>query len=123
FEAQLRIGGVETLMDLAQQVRELRAAVSRLSEILPDIEAQMAFPIGSYERFREIYDIPPPPRSSALHSSSILLLADRETLETIRAQILSVRLQTYERWALWVIGADPARRRVTEEAAAGDVRI
>ena len=73
---------------------EIRATLSRLIEALPDIQAQMAFPIGSYDRFREIYDVSSPLGARALHSFAVLLLADRETLETLRAQITSVRLQT-----------------------------
>jgi GT2 family glycosyltransferase len=123
FEAQLRLGGAEALMEVAHQVIELRSMLSRLVEVLPDIQAQMAFPIGSYDRFRDIYDVPPPPGIRVSRSFAILLLADREALGTIHAQITAVRLQTYEQWRLSVIGADPARRRVTEEAAAGDARI
>src|SRR5438874_7379157 len=52
FEVQLRHGGVEALMEVARQVVELRSTLSRMVEGLPDIEAQMAFPIGSYDRFR-----------------------------------------------------------------------
>jgi GT2 family glycosyltransferase/tetratricopeptide (TPR) repeat protein len=123
FEAQLRLGGAETLMEVAHQVTNLRAMLSRLVDVLPDIQAQMAFPIGSYDRFREIYDVPPPPRIRVPRSFAILLLADREALETLRAQITAVRLQTHEQWRLSVIGVDPARRRAVEHAAAGDARI
>jgi GT2 family glycosyltransferase/Tfp pilus assembly protein PilF len=123
FEAQLRLGGVEAMMEVARQVIELRSTLSRLVDMLPDIQAQMAFPFGSYDRFRDMYDIPPPPRIPIPHSFSILLLADRAALETLRAQIGAVRSQTYERWKLYVIGADPARRAVTEQAVAGDARI
>jgi len=123
FEAQLRLGGTEALMEVAHQVIELRSTLSRLVEVLPDIQAQMAFPIGSYDRFRDIYDVPPPPPIRVPRSFAILLLADREALDTIRAQITAVRLQTHEQWRLSVIGVDPARRRAVEQAAAGDARI
>jgi tetratricopeptide (TPR) repeat protein len=65
FEAQLRLGGVGALMEVAHQIIELRSTLSRLAEALPDIQAQMAFPIGSYDRFREIYDVPSPPRTAS----------------------------------------------------------
>jgi GT2 family glycosyltransferase/Tfp pilus assembly protein PilF len=123
FEAQLRLGGVEAMMEVAHQVLELRSAVNRLVEMLPDIQAQMAFPIGSYDRFRDIYDVPSPPRIRISRDFAVLLLADREALDTLRSQITIVRSQTYARWKLYVIGTDPARRRATEEAAAGDARI
>jgi GT2 family glycosyltransferase/tetratricopeptide (TPR) repeat protein len=123
FEAQLRLGGVEALMEVARQVTELHSTVSRVLEMLPDIKAQMAFPIGSYNRFRDIYDVPLPPQVRVPHSFAILLLADREALETLRIQITNVRSQTCGGWKLHVIGADPSRRRAAEEAAAGDARI
>ena len=123
FEAQLRQGGVEALMEVAHQVVELRSTLNRLVEALPDIQAQMAFPIGSYDRFRDIYEVPSPPRFGVRRSFAILLLADREALETLRAQIAAVRSQTYGRWQLYVVSADPARRRAAEEAAASDARI
>jgi GT2 family glycosyltransferase/Flp pilus assembly protein TadD len=123
FEGQLRLGGIEALMEVSRQVVELRSSVNRLVDMLPDIQAQMVFPIGSYDRFRDIYDVPLPPPIRVPRSFGILLLADREPLETLRSQITAVRLQTYERWTLHVIGQDPARRRVAEEAAASDARI
>jgi GT2 family glycosyltransferase/Tfp pilus assembly protein PilF len=123
FEAQLRLGGVEALMEVAHQVIELRSTLNRLVEVLPDIQAQMAFPIGCYDRFRDIYDVPSPPRVRFRRSFAILLLADREALDTLRAQIATVRSQTDGGWKLYIIGTDPSRRRATEEAAAGDARI
>src|SRR5205085_5676778 len=62
FEAQLRLGGVEALMEVARQVTELHSTLSRVLEMLPDIKAQMAFPIGCYNRFRDIYDVPLAPQ-------------------------------------------------------------
>jgi O-antigen biosynthesis protein len=123
FEAQLRLGGVEALMEVAHKVIELRSTLNRLVEALPDIQAQMAFPIGSYDHFRDIYDIPSPPRIPIPHSFAILLLADRESLEAVRSQIAAVRSQTCGRWKLYVIGTDHARRRAAEQAAASDDRI
>jgi GT2 family glycosyltransferase/tetratricopeptide (TPR) repeat protein len=123
FEAQLRLGGVEAMMEVAQQVTKLRSRLDRLIEMLPDVQAQMAFPIGSYDRFRDIYDAPLPPRIRVQRTFAILLLADREALDTLRSQITAVRSQTYAGWRLYVISADPARRRAIEEAAAGDARI
>jgi GT2 family glycosyltransferase/tetratricopeptide (TPR) repeat protein len=123
FTAQLRQGGVEALMEVAHQVIQLRSTLGRLVDMLPDVQAQMAFPIGSYDRFRDIYDVPLPLPIRVPRSFGILLLADREPLETLRSQITAVRLQTYERWTLYIIGSDLARRRVAEEAAASDARI
>jgi GT2 family glycosyltransferase len=50
-------------------------------------------------------------------------MADPEALETLFAQLAAIRSQTYESWTLWVIGSDPARRRIAERAAASDARI
>jgi GT2 family glycosyltransferase/tetratricopeptide (TPR) repeat protein len=123
FEAQLWHGGIERLTELTHHVLKLQATLSRLIETLPDIQAQIAFPLGCYDRFRAIYDIPPPPRIANPPSFAILLLADREPLETMHTQIREVRSQTYREWRLHIVGANPARRRVAELAAAGDDRI
>ena len=67
--------------------------------------------------------MPAPSRAPGLYSFAILLLADREPLETLSAQIGALSSQNYARWTLHVIGSDPARRRITERAAASDPRI
>jgi GT2 family glycosyltransferase/tetratricopeptide (TPR) repeat protein len=123
FEAQLRLGGVDALMEVSHRIAELRSTLSSLAETLPDIQAQMAFPISAYDRFRDIYDCPSPLQIPILKSFAVLLLADRESLETIHAQITAVRSQTIGKWKLHVIGTDPAQRRVTEQAGVNDARI
>jgi O-antigen biosynthesis protein len=82
-----------------------------------------AFPVGRYDRFRRAYDVPPAPRIPTALSFVVLLLADRETIDTIRAQIAAIGSQTYWQWRLYVIGTDPNRRRITEQAAENDARI
>src|SRR5438105_6991622 len=111
------------MMEVVHQLSQLHSTLGRLVDMLPDVQAQMAFPIGSYDHFRDIYDVPLPPRIRVPRTFAVLLLADREALDTLRSQITAVRSQTYAAWKLYVISADPARRRATEEAAAGDARI
>jgi GT2 family glycosyltransferase len=123
FEGQLRLGGVEALMAMTQQVLDLRTTLRRLVDALPDILAQMAFPIGCYDRFRAMYDIPIPPSVPTPLTFAILLLADREPVETFLSQLTAFSSQTYESWTLYLIGCDPTRRRIAERAAASDVRI
>jgi GT2 family glycosyltransferase len=123
FEGQLRLGGVEALMAMTQQVLELRATLSRLIEALPDVQAQMAFPIGCYDRFRAMYDVPITPSVQMPRTYAILLLADREPVETFLSQLSAITSQTYESWTLYLIGFDPARQRIAKRAAASDARI
>jgi O-antigen biosynthesis protein len=123
FEAQLRLGGVEALMAMTQQVFELRATLNRLVEALPDVQTQMAFPIGCYDRFRAMYDVPIPPPAPTQCTFAILLLADREPIETFLAQLAAITSQTYESWSLYLIGCDPARRRIAIRAATSEARI
>jgi GT2 family glycosyltransferase/tetratricopeptide (TPR) repeat protein len=123
FETQLRLGGVEALTAITRQIVELRETLNRLAETLPDIQAQMAFPIGCYGAFRERYDVPSPLRMPNPRSFAILLPADREPLETYFAQLAAIRSQTYENWKLYVIGCDPARRQIAERASASDPNI
>jgi len=123
FETQLRLGSIDALMEVTHRLLELRAALDRISEVLPDIQAQLAFPVGSYDRFRELYGVPKPPPVSIARSFVVLLLADREGLETLRAQIMAVAGQSWRDWTLRVIGGDPPRSRVVEQMAATDPRI
>jgi O-antigen biosynthesis protein len=123
FEAQLRLGGIDALMEVTHRLLELRVALDHIAETLPDIRTQLAFPVGSYDRFRELYGVPEPPPISGSQTFAILLLADREELETLRTQILAVAGQTHRDWTLRVIGSDPARYRVVEQMAATDPRI
>ena len=123
FEGQLQLGGVEALMTMTKQVVELRTMLSRLFDALPDIQAQMAFPICCYDHFRAMYDVPIPPPVPTPRTFAILLLADREPVETFLSQLAAITSQTYESWALYLIGSDPARRRIAERAAASDARI
>jgi GT2 family glycosyltransferase/tetratricopeptide (TPR) repeat protein len=122
FDAQLRLGGIEALTEVSQQLLEMRAAIDRIAAALPDIQAQLAFPVACYDRFREVYGVPPPPRAEP-RSFSIILLADRERLETLRAQIAAIAAQTRGEWVLRVLGTDPSRRRAVEQLAAADPRI
>jgi tetratricopeptide (TPR) repeat protein/GT2 family glycosyltransferase len=123
FEAQLRLAGVEALTIITHQILELRAMLNQLAISLPDIQAQMAFPVSCYDSFRAFFDVPRPPRVAASYSFAVLLIADQEPLETLFAQLGAIRSQTYEKWTLCVFGSDPARRRIVERAASSDARI
>jgi GT2 family glycosyltransferase/tetratricopeptide (TPR) repeat protein len=123
FEAELRLGGVEALMAMTQQVLELRGTLNRLIESLPDIQAQMAFPLGCYDSFRAVYDVPRPARSVTPRSFVVVIPVDREPLDILFAQLAAIEAQTYCGWTLYFVGADPARRRMAERAAASDARI
>ena len=90
FEEQLQLGGVDALMAVTQQLIKMQQTLSRLSEALPDLQAQTAFPVGCYETFRELLDVPAPSRAPGAASFAVLLLADREPLETLFAQIAAV---------------------------------
>src|SRR5262249_41196908 len=57
FEAQLRLGGVDALMEVTHRLLDLRAALDDIAQMLPDIQTQLAFPVGSYDRLRELYGV------------------------------------------------------------------
>src|SRR5215472_6002640 len=98
FGAQLRLGGVEALMEMTGRLAELRAALDRIAATLPDIQAQLAFPVACYDRFRELYSVPDQLPVSTPRSFANVLLADREGLETLRAQIAAIMGQTHRDW-------------------------
>ena len=123
FEAQQRLGGIDALVEMTHRLLELRATVDRIAETLPDIQAQLAFPVSCYDQYRERYGVPAPPPASRSCRFAILLPADRTALEALRVQIAAITGQTYRDWVLRVIGSDPAHRRVVEQMAAADARI
>jgi GT2 family glycosyltransferase/tetratricopeptide (TPR) repeat protein len=123
FEPQLRLAGVEALTLVTHEILKLRGMLNQLAVSLPDLQAQMAFPVSCYDRFRAFFDLPSPPRVTASYSFAVLLMPDQDPLETLFAQLGAIRSQTYQNWTLWVIGSDPARKRIVERAAASDARI
>jgi tetratricopeptide (TPR) repeat protein len=54
FENQLGRGGIDGLLEVTGEVRRLQDAVARLAETLPDLAAEMAFPVAAYDRFRSL---------------------------------------------------------------------
>jgi GT2 family glycosyltransferase len=123
FEDRLRSGAVDELVILTRSLLDMRKSLDTLAEALPNIQSQIAFPVSCYDTFRARYDVPPAPRLPAGYSFGVLLLVDRESLETLYAQVEAVRSQTLGRWQLHMIGTDPARKRAVERAAAADRRI
>ncbi len=123
FDAQQRFGSVDALTEMTHRLRELRTAVERIAETLPDIQAQLAFPVACYDQYRHRYGVPDPPAASQSCHFAILLPAHRTALETLRAQISAIAGQIHQDWVLRVIGSDPAHHRVVEETAAADTRM
>jgi O-antigen biosynthesis protein len=120
---QLRMAGVEALTLITQEILKLHEMLDRLAASLPDLRAQMAFPVSCYESFRAYFDVPTPPPVEASCNFAVLLLADQEPLDTLFEQLSAIRSQTYGNWTLYVIASDPARKRIAERAAASDARI
>ena len=123
FEAQQRLGSIDALAEMTHRLLELRTTLDRIAETLPDIQAQLAFPVSCYDQYRERYGVHTPPPASRACRFAILLPADRTALEALRVQIAAITGQTYRDWVLRVIGSDPAHRRVVEQMAAADARI
>jgi O-antigen biosynthesis protein len=123
FEVHQRLGNIDALAEMTHRLLELRTAIDRIAEALPDIQAQLAFPVACYDQYRERYGVPDPPPASGSHHFGILLPADRAALETLRAQITAITAQTYRDWVLRVIGSDPTHCRIVEQMSAADARI
>jgi tetratricopeptide (TPR) repeat protein/GT2 family glycosyltransferase len=120
MEGQAACGDVEGLLAMTEEVL---GAVARLTKALPDLYAQIAFPVASYDRFRSLFDVPAPPPAKADRSFGIVMTVAGMPLERVYAQLASVSVQTYCNWRLGVVGTDAAQRRVVERAAASDPRI
>jgi O-antigen biosynthesis protein len=123
FHAQSRAGGAEALLTIAGEVSELRARLDRLAEALPDLRAAVAFPIGRYASFRDLFDVPPPAPGSGDSSFLILLGADRETPARLYAQLSALRAQSHPNWRAIVFGLDVNHCQAVERAAAADRRF
>ncbi|MBV9828731.1 MAG: tetratricopeptide repeat protein [Alphaproteobacteria bacterium] len=123
LESRLARGGVEALLGVADEVDRLVRGVARLNEVLPSLCAQIGFPLSAYDRFRRIYDVPPPPETSPTPRIAILLSATGCELEALQLIIASVVAQNYQAWQLYVIGSDVRHRAIVERAGAGDGRL
>jgi tetratricopeptide (TPR) repeat protein/GT2 family glycosyltransferase len=120
FEVQAAHGGVEALLAMSEEVV---GAATRLTKALPQLYAQLVFPVASYDRFRSLFDIPAPPLAGFDCSFGIVMTAAGTALERLYAQLASVSAQSYRNWQLSVVGANTALRRVAERAAMSDPRI
>ena len=123
FERRLAAGSIEAVMALREEIARLQGSLARLATTLPDLQAQMAFPVASYERFRQIYDVPPAPRPTGPCHFWLILSAHGASLATLYAQIAAISEQTCQDWRLAVVGIDAAHRRVIERSAASDPRL
>jgi tetratricopeptide (TPR) repeat protein/GT2 family glycosyltransferase len=123
FEAQVAKGGVDALLAIAEEVSRLQETLRRLAETLPGLSGQVAFPVGSYDRFRRLYDVPAPPHVGFDRSFAVVMPADGISLDTLYGQIASLTAQTHRRWSLHIVGSDAARRKLVERAAVSDPRI
>lgn len=122
FDAQLRGGGVEALLTLSHAIAGMRTELDRLSRMLPEAQAQTAFPIALYDTFRTVFPVPAAPGTPNL-VFHIVLLAERENVATLFAQIGAIQAQSSRSWTLSVLGHSPERQRVVDLAAVSDPRI
>jgi GT2 family glycosyltransferase/tetratricopeptide (TPR) repeat protein len=123
FETQWEQGGIETLMVMTEEIARLQGALARLAKALPDLQAQMAFPVEAYQRFRRVYDVPPAPAPAGRCRFGLVLPTHGVPLATLYAQISAIGAQTCPDWQLSAVGIDAAHRRLVERAAASDPRI
>ena len=122
FDAQLRGGGVEALLTLSHAISGMRAELDRLSRMLPEAQARTAFPTALYDAFRTVFPVPAAPDAPnpAFH---LVLLAEREDVVTLFAQIGAIQAQSSRNWTLSILGHSPERRRVVDLAAVSDPRV
>lgn len=122
FETEVRGGGVEALLTLSYAIASMRTELDRLSRLLPEAQARTAFPIALYDTFRAVFPVPAASVAPNL-TFHVVLLAEREGVTTLFAQINAVQAQSFRSWTLSVLGHSPERQRVAELAAISDTRI
>jgi GT2 family glycosyltransferase/tetratricopeptide (TPR) repeat protein len=123
YEEKLRYGGVDALLGLRAKLDEIAGQIALIRETLPDAEASVAFPLEAYGEMRRLFDCPPPETVAPRISVAIVLLADREPLARLHAQLAAIADQSHQRWRLTVLGVDADRRDIVARAAASDTRI
>jgi O-antigen biosynthesis protein len=123
FDQQTRHGGAEALLAIRTRLDEIAKQITEIRATLPDAQANVAFPVEAYAELRRMFDCPAPLAPGTNLSIGVVLLADREPLDRLYAQISSVTAQRHNLWSLGVVGADPDRRAIVERAAARDSRI
>ena len=123
FERLWEQGGIETLMAMTEEIARLQGALARLAKALPDLQAQMAFPVEAYQRFRRVYDVPPAPAPAGRCRFGLVLPTHGVPLATLYAQIAAIGVQTCQDCQLSTVGIDAAHRRLVERAAPSDPRI
>ncbi len=122
FEAQLRGGGVEALLTLSHAISGMRTELDRLSRMLPEAQARTAFPTALYDTFRTVFPVPAASITPNL-AFHVVLLAEREDVATLFAQISAVQAQSLQSWTLSVLGHSLERQRVADLAAVSDARV
>lgn len=122
FDAEVFGGGVEALLTLSHAIASMRTELDRLSRMLPEAQARTAFPIALYDTFRAVFPVPVASAAPNL-TFHIVLLAEREGVATLFAQINAIQAQSLRSWTLSVLGHTPERQRVAELAAVSDARI
>jgi GT2 family glycosyltransferase/tetratricopeptide (TPR) repeat protein len=123
FEQQMRAGGLDALTSLRVQLDDIAAQVQMIRETLPDAQATVAFPMEAYAEMRRLFDVPAPGGAAPDVTVTVMLLADRETLQDLHAQVGAVVDQSHALWRLCVLGSDADRREIVEQAASRDERI
>ena len=75
--------GIHTLMEVSPNRLELHAALDRIAETLPEIQAQLAFSVAAMIDFANFTMSPSrPPRLKTSRSFTVFLPVDREPLQS-----------------------------------------
>lgn len=111
FEERLRDGSTDLIPVIANEIVRLREALERIAALLPDASAQSAFPLALYDRFREIYRTPAPPRAETV-PIEVILLVDGLPLEGLWQQVHALIGQSFHQFTVQALGRDPGARRV-----------
>lgn len=122
FERRLAAGDLDAMLSWREEIFRLQETLQRLTDKLPDLQAQTAVPLAGYDRFRRLYDVPPAPPPLNACRFAVILPAGA-TLDILYAQLAAMRAQTVTDCSLCVIGRDDAHRNIIARAAASDPRI
>ncbi len=117
FDAQLRAGGTDALIAMAQALLAMRNQLDQMIAALPDAAATAAYPADLYGVLREGFDVTPPPPGHAPHVT-VVLPADQTSATTLHEQLAAYQAQSWPARSLIAVGCSGTSRGIIARAAA-----
>ena len=117
FGTQLRAGGTDALIAMAQALLAMRNQLDQMIAALPDAAATAAYPADLYGVLREGFDVTPPPPGHAPHVT-VVLTPDQASAATLHEQLAAYQAQSWPARSLIAVGCSNTSQDIIAQAAA-----